>query len=158
MNERKTAQRGFVVVTLITLLAIATVIVIYATLLTTIPGGEVLVGEDVDGDVYYSETNLEPGTWTSTLNVTSITDSWYARINFTSGYTGGVTITWYLQKKGESYANTTFTETTTVVLTGLMNQAVYASSDGEITGNKNWGADAGTAGQYRVKAWVETTS
>ncbi len=157
MNERKTAQRGFVVVTLITLLAIATVMVIYATLLATIPGGEVLVGEDVGGNVYYSETNSTSASWTSTLNVASTSASWYARINFTSTYTGGVTITWNLQKMGATWANVT-SQATTVVLDGGGNQAVYASSDGLIAGNHDWSTDITQNGQYRIEVRVETTS
>lgn len=157
MTERKIAQRSFVVVTLVTLFAIATVIVIYATLLATIPGGEVLVGEDVGGSVYYSETNSAAASWTTTLNVASTSASWYTRINFTSTYTGGVTITWYLQKKDSNWANVT-SQATTVVLDGGGNQAVYASSDGLIAGNHDWSTDITQNGQYRIEARVETTS
>ncbi|MCZ2809241.1 MAG: hypothetical protein O2V44_07805 [Candidatus Bathyarchaeota archaeon] len=157
MNERKTAQRGFVVVTLITLLAIATVIVIYATLIATIPGGEVLVGENVGGMVYYSETNSTSGSWSPTLNVASTSTPWYARINFTSTYTGKVTITWNLQKMNADWTNMT-SETTTVVLDGLGNQAVYDSSNGQIAGNHDWSIPITQNGQYRIEARVETTS
>jgi len=162
VSERKKSQKGFVAVTLITVLAIALVLLAYATLLSTFTGGEVVVGT-VAGDVYYSTSNTTTGQWNATLKVANTSVSWYSRINFTSSYTGKINITWQLEKKGTDWANVTGANAkviTTIVLNGTMNQAVYASSNGLITTNHDWKTAIQTTGngQYRVKAYIQTTS
>jgi len=165
VNERRKSQRGFVAVTLITLLAIAAVLIVYASLLATIPGGEVVVG-GVSGTIYYSKNNQTSGPWTTNLTTSGTGESWYALCNFThTGYTGEVQITWKLQKKGatdwENCTGAGATVTTTVNLDGTGDQPVYASSGGDIggnPGNHDWKTGLEGDGQYRVKVWVETTS
>jgi len=162
MNEKLKSQKGFVAVTLITLLAIALVLMVYASLLSTFTGGEVVVGS-VAGDVWYSETNTtvqNSTTWLSTLNVSSTSIPWYSMVNFTSSYTGQVQITWQLEKMGGTWANVTNAKViTTDGLTGS-GQEVWASSNGDIAGNRDWSQAPGATvdGQYRVKAYIETTS
>jgi len=156
MNEKLKSQKGFVAVTLITLLAIALVLVVYASLLGTFTGGEVVVGS-VAGNVWYSTNNQTAGPWTATLSVADTGVSWYSMVNFTSSYTGQVKITWQLERKNGAWANATGTKITTVSLTGA-SQEVYASSNGDLAGNQDWKVYATSNGQYRVKAYIETTS
>lgn len=156
MSERKRSQKGFVAVTIITLLAISLVIVAYATLLSTFTGDEVVVGT-VAGSVWYSTDNTAAGPWTATLEVDNDSVSWYSMVNFTSGYTGQVSITWQLEKMTVTWGNVTgASQATTVELTGS-GQEVYASATGILTGNRDWSGDLTGNGQYRVKAYIETT-
>jgi hypothetical protein len=160
MNERLRSQKGFVAITLITVLAIAFVIIAYAALLNTFTGGQVVVGT-VAGNVWYSTNNAAAGPWTSTLTVGSNSSSWYSMVNFTSGYTGQVKITWQLEKMDTDWANVSGAKvTTTVTLTGSVGQPVYASGDGSITTNRNWSQIPGATvnGEYRIEAYIETTS
>jgi len=156
MSERKKSQKGFVAVTLITVLALALVIVAYATLLSTFTGQEVVVGT-VAGAVWYSTNNTAAGPWTATLEVDNTSVSWYSMVNFTSDYTGQVKITWQLERKNGDWANATGTVETTVELMGA-DQEVYASGTGILSGNQDWKDYATTNGQYRIKAYIETTS
>jgi len=161
VSERRKSQRGFVAVTLITLLAIAAVLIVYASLLATIPGGEVVVG-GVSGTIYYSKNNQTSGPWTTNLTTTGTGESWYALCNFTSTYAGEVYITWRLQKKGGTdwgnVTNVNATVTTTANLAGDGNDPIYASPTGALSGNHDWKTGLEGDGQYRVKVWVETTS
>jgi len=156
VTERKKSQKGFVAVTLITVLAIALVLVVYASLLQMFTGGEVVVGT-VAGSVYYSKTNTEAGDpWALTLSVNNYTDPWYARFLFTSTYQSSVTILWQLQKMGASWGNVTGFQYTSIVLNGNTSQPVYASYDGSLTSNRNWGGNVTANGQYRILAYVST--
>jgi hypothetical protein len=163
VNERKKSQKGFVAVTLITLLAIALVIVVYATLLATFHGGEVVVGT-VAAEVWYSPTNGTTEDWTATLNVTGTTDPWYAKVNFTSAYTGDVQITWQLEKKNGNWANATegtdasvtTVITTSFALDGTSGQTAYASISGDIDTNQNWGAGMVKQGSYRIVTYIDS--
>jgi len=153
VSSRQKSQRGFVAVTLITLLAIALVLVVYATLLGTFTGGEVVKGS-VQGNVWYSETNSAP--WNATLN--GVSGSWYAKFNTTgTGYAGNVTAYWQLQKKTDgswsdvSNANVT---TTSFTLTGNAGDTIYATSLGGITGNHDWSTEATTSASYRIKVTI----
>jgi len=157
MSERKRSQKGFVAVTLITVLAIALVLVAYATLLSTFTGGEVVVGT-VAGQVWYSTSNTTGGPWTATLNTSGTSVSWYSMVNLTSAYTGQVQITWQLQRMDGTWGNVSGAQViTTDELTGS-GQEVWASSNGDIAGNRDWSQTPGatTDGQYRVKAYIET--
>ena len=163
MNERLKSQKGFVAVTLITVLAIALVLVVYATLLATFQGGEVVVGQ-VAGQVWYSPTNGTTEDWNSTLTVTSLSDPWYAKVNFTSSYTGQVKITWQLEKKNGAWDNATGGEATTrtvitdsFTLTGVSGQTVNASSSGSQGTNTDWGSNnIATEGSYRIVVYIES--
>lgn len=165
MSERRKSQRGFVAVTLITILAIAAVLVVYATLLASFTGGEVTVG-GIEASVWYSTTNTTTGTaWEANLyNLSISTDDLFSKINITSaGYAGPVTITWKLQNKtGATWANVTgaTTVTTSIDLTGSVGQNIYASSSGGTSGNQDWMTDISAGpgnGAYRVKTWIEST-
>jgi hypothetical protein len=155
VTERKKSQKGFVAVTLITVLAIATVLIVYAALLGTIPGGEVTVG-GVGGSIYYSSDN---STWASALNISASTH-WYARLTTTGGhYIGPVTISWQLQHKqaNGNYTNLGSAIPTTYTLDGTA-QTIYATGTGVNYNNFDWSSTTGyTTGSYRVVATVSST-
>lgn len=163
-ENRAGSQRSFVAVTLITVLAVTTVFVVYAVILSTINGNQVnVVG--FGGSMWYDEANsTSAADWTADLpdiaTNGSSCDPWYSKINITSaGYSGAVTVTWTLQ-----YLNVATwtdvgggaTESTSFTLTGAAGDTIYATPTGVQSGNKNWGAYTATADQYRVKAVIES--
>lgn len=159
MSAKQKSQRGFVAVTLITLLAIAMVIVVYATLLGTFTGGEVVYGENLTGQVLYSLGNLTAASnWTNTISVTS-GSAWYACLNITStnGYVGGINATFQLQFYQNS-TNVGSTTVATITLNGTVGERIYVSSNGVITNNRDWQSDCTAGYSYKVKATVESTS
>ena len=154
MSERLRSQKGFVAVTLITVLAIALVLVVYATILATFTGGEVTVGA-MTGNVGYSETNTAGSTWK--VNLYGVTGAWYARTNFTSTYIGTVDITWQLEKDTGSWGNvSTPVITSSYTLNGNGSQPCYATTNGLITGNQDWSAKTSGNGDYRIVAYIES--
>jgi hypothetical protein len=151
MSERQKSQKGFVAVTLITLLAIATVIVVYAALLGTFTGQNVTVVA-VKGTVEYSQDNSSG--WATSLIDVPINGSWYAR--FTTdpgGYTGNVIITWDLYNTTLVYTVTT----TSFYLDGTA-QNIYASSNGLQSTNYNWDLKTTAAGNYYIKVTIQTAT
>jgi len=158
VNKSK-AQREFVVVTLIALISIAVIIAVYATLLGTFTGQEVVYGtENFNGEVLYSKGNLTAaGNWTTTFNVTT-GSAWYATLNITNAaYIGEVNVTFQLQEKNGAWADVGSTTTATIELNGTVGERVYVSSNGLISTNRNWQTDCTAGKSYRVKATVETT-
>lgn len=157
MNREK-SQRTFAAVTLATVASVALVLFVYATLLGTIPGGEVFIGSgsSVGGTIYYATDNVN-GPWTTTLSLSSASTSWYARLNTTAGYSGPVTISWQLQEKTgtSTWADVSTPQTTNVSLDGTT-QAVYTSGFTS-TGNHDWVTEvAGQDATYRVYVTVST--
>jgi hypothetical protein len=152
------SKKGFVAVTLVTVLSILAVIAVYAVLIGTFNGGQVVVqgpSFSTNTIVTYSSDNA---TWTPTLSV-SASGAWYARLEVAAGYTGPVTITWQLQQENPdktwSNVNGATFGPTSVVFTGSA-QYVYATSDGTIGSNYNWGSATTTGGAYRVSATVNS--
>lgn len=160
MDEKHKSQKGFVAVTVITVLAIALVLMVYATFLGTFTGGEVVYDEGLTAEVLYATNNQTgAGNWSATLNVTSA-GPWYALLNITStnGYIGEVNVTFQLQRKVGSNWNDEGTPTYAVLnLNGTAGERVYVSSDGTITTNRNWQGDCASGNSYRVKATVDST-
>jgi len=154
--NREKSQRAFVAVTLITLMSVALVLVVYALILGTITGGNVIIasGSSVSGTMYYSEDN---STWTTTLNVSDPANTWYARLTTNAnGYEGPVTIDWELQLKTgpSSWGNIGWVNGTSVTLDGTA-QTIYTSGLSAV-GNHDWKAEVnGTPGTYRVRAFFE---
>jgi hypothetical protein len=162
MSDRVRSQRAFVVVTLVTLLAVTTVFVVYAVILSTINGGSVSVVGSGSMQMWYDETNSSSAAaWTGTLSNIANGTAWYAKLNTTvAGYNGAVTITWTLQYDNSGTWTDVgggATQSTSVTLTGAAGQNVYASANGAQSSNKNWGQYSTTVDEtYRVKAVVES--
>lgn len=149
----KRSQKGFIAVTLITVLAITLVFVAYAAILGTISGGNVAIVA-VAGSIGYSTTNTT-GSFQSSLSNYPIGDPWYAQLNTSAGgYSGAVTIYWTLEKTPGTWTNVT-TQQYSFTLDGTA-QTIYASTSGAITGNYNWGQNTTTADTYRITVIIYT--
>ena len=163
MGDAIKSQRAFVAVTLITVLAVTSVFVVYAVILSTINGGNVsVIGSG--GQMWYNEANsTSAADWTSTLgsigsNGTNC-DPWYAKLNITSaGYSGVVTITWTLQYDAGTWTDVGggASQITGTSLSGSAGQTIYASADGTQGSNMNWGQYSTSVDEYRVQAVIET--
>jgi hypothetical protein len=161
LNYRNKSKRRLFVLTALTVVAIASVLTVYAVTIGTFQGGEVTIGVvDSSTAVTYSLDNNEAGTWTDTIEPSGSSSSWYSRLEISAGdYSGPVTITWQLQQKT---GPTTWTDvaggdtTTTITLSGGA-ENVYATNDGAWSAsNYDWSTDVSAAGTYRVVATVES--
>lgn len=151
LKQINNSQKAFVAVTVLTLLAVSSVLVIYATLLGTFQGSTVEV-VSVQGTVYYSLDNSTG--WATTLSNLPISDPWYARFNVTStdGYSGGSTVTWKLYNS----SSLVHTVATSWSLSGS-EEAIYASSNGAQGTNYDWGQNTTVAESYYIEVTVEST-
>jgi hypothetical protein len=158
MSEKQKSQRGFVAVTLITILAIAAVLVVYATLLGTFTGEEVVYGAGLDGQVMYSRGNLSAASnWTNTIEVPS-GGAWYALLNITStdGYIGNVNVTFQLQFQQNS-TDVGSATVASIKVNGTASERIYVTTDGSgPAANRNWQTDCTAGYSYCVKATVVT--
>ena len=147
------SRKGFMTLTLLTIVSIALVVVAYAAVtIGTFTGGDVTVLGTATGNVRYSITNEEGASWTAALTPGSA--SWYTRLEIGADtYTGPVTITWQLQQNTGSWVDLGSPTTTSITLTGNA-QNVYASTDGLITSNRDWKLTATETGTYRVVATI----
>lgn len=146
-------MRKVLLLALISLTALAGVVV--AAELGVFYSGEIVVTDIVEGYVKVSETNSTMGDWVHSLNLSS-GDDWYARFETeTGGYIGNVTITWVLQEKiNSTWTDTNNTVTTLFTLNGG-SQIIYASTNGLIDTNENWGAHT-TASTWRLEVTFES--
>ena len=157
MNIQRRSKKFFVISTLLTAIALSTVLTVYAAVsLGIFYGGDVTVTGVTPGTIEYATTLDGSGGWTSTLEPGS---SWFTRLSVSTGYNGPVTVTWQLQ----SYSSGTWEDVGVPTITDieLSGSAViiYATSDGtlDIT-NRNWGTDAISPATYRVTAEIESVS
>jgi hypothetical protein len=142
----------------VTVLAILAVIAVYAAVfLGSFQGGEVTIGGMGSASITYSANNVDPGSWTPTLSV-SPSGAWYSRLEVAAGgYEGPVNITWTLQQENSTWQDVpSATMSMSIVLNGSISQNVYASSDGTIANNMNWGSYTSTNGTYRVYVSVDS--
>jgi hypothetical protein len=155
-NFEGKSKKGFLAVTLVTVLSILAVIGVYAVLIGTFTGGQVTVGSVASSNITYSSDNATG--WTSTLSVSAASDAWYSRLEVgANSYSGPVTITWQLQNETapSTWNNVGSAVQTSMVLSGSA-QDVYASSNGASNTNFNWGSLTTTAGAYRVYVTVNS--
>jgi hypothetical protein len=153
MNNGKKSKKLLLVSTIITIIALATVLTVYAAFVGSFSGGEVAVG-GASGAVTYSLTNDAGATWSSSIPTNGPDDPWYARLQIT--YSGPVSIFWQLQtKSGSSWSDVSNANATTVAsLSGT--QYVYASGDGTIGTNLDWSTKIDISGIYRVNVTVNS--
>jgi hypothetical protein len=158
MNKGKKSRKLLFIATALTIAALISVLGTYAAiLLGQFNGGVVTIGGVSSSSIVtYCTTNNATATWTPTLQESTPGSAWYARLEVSGGYAGNVSITWQLQQNsGTGWTGVTDASVTTyVVLTGS-SQDVYASSDGTITNNQNWGTFTTSGGSYRVTATVD---
>ncbi len=156
MSTSRKSQRTFMTVTAITVIAIATVFIVYAAIIGTYPGGDVSIQQMV-ATMYYQGDGSS--TWATTLSIGNGT-SWYARLNLTSAIPSQtVNVTWTLEwNDAGTWTNVPAATPpeTQITLTGTPT-AVYVTADGTESGNYDWGQHTQTVNQvYRVKAVVES--
>jgi hypothetical protein len=146
------SRKGFMTLTLLTIASIALVVVAYAVVtIGTFQGGNVTVTRLTGAGVSYSPNE---STWTSTLDAGM--NAWYSKVSIDT-YTGPVTVTWQLQQNTGTWVGVGDPTTTTITLTGGANQLVYATANGQASGNRDWSQDATTTGTYRVLVTVAST-
>jgi hypothetical protein len=145
------SKKAYLAVALLTAAVLSSIVMTYA---------EVTVGSaaPLQGTLKYSLDNAEAGTWNTTLAPNCPSDSWFSRLEINgAGYNGLVTVTWKLQQKTgfSDWSDVTGAAiSTSMVLSGNV-QNVYATSDGSYSsGNHDWGQDITTSGTYRVVVTV----
>lgn len=146
--------------TLLTLVAVLSTLAVTAVLIGSFTGGEVTVGGVASSTVTYSPDNALPGTWTTTLTPSGVSDPWYTRLEISAGdYSGPVTVTWQLQKKNgtSTWEDVSGADVITTMLLAGTAENVYASNDGGNTGNYDWSTDVSTSGTYRVAVSVDSS-
>lgn len=138
------------------IIGLASVLTVYAAvMLGEFTGGTVTVGGVSSGTVKYALTNVEPGSWSTTLSAATGT-AWFSRLEISGGYAGSATVTFQLQQNtGSGWSNfgTAFT-TGTITLSGGA-QTIYASNDGGLAGNKDWGTGL-TGAAYQIIVTVNS--
>ena len=153
MYARK-SKKLLLISTALTIIALASVLTVYAAVLGTFNGNAFTVNNVTAGTVTYSSDGSTG--WTADISSFNVGNTLYARFELTStSYTGPATITWQLQENNGGWTSVGSPQTTTVTLTGSA-QTIYASASGSTTGDHNWGADISTGGSYRVTATVAT--
>lgn len=152
MNNKKKSRKLLFVATVLTIAALATVLLVYAVTIYTFTGGNVTVTGVASGTIEYATTNTSPA-WATTL---SPTGAWYAELvlGSTSAYKGAVTITWQLQidNSGSWVPVGSPVVTSGIPLTGG-SQTIYAATNGTLTNAYDWSAIA-TGGTYQITAVV----
>lgn len=164
MKSEKKSRKLLFIVTSITIVALGLTITALASVLGAsafnpekYTGGNVSVGGDTSGTITYNPNVDGVGIWTQTLQTSG---SWYARLAIGNGYSGFITIKWQLQRETAPSTWATIngaTLTTTITPSGSA-QVVYATANGEITGNRDWSLYANGEGIYHVIATITQSS
>ena len=152
MNATRKSQRTFLTVTCITVVAVTTVFMVYAAVLLTLTGTIVTVNEG-GGSMQYNLSNTSNATWGSNLSPMVNGTYWYARINITNAAAQAVTINWALEQDVSGWTIISIPVNTTITLLAGDN-TIYSTTNGNFTGNYNWGSLTTSGGSYRVKATV----
>ena len=151
---QKKTQRTFLAVTLVTVIAVTTVFMVYAAVLSTLFGSTVTVSE-TGGSMQYNLYGDNNSTWLASLPSINNGTEFYARINITGAAAQDVTINWVLQKDVSGWTDQSTPVSTTMTLLAGSN-TIYVTTDGLFTSNYNWGQLTSSGGSYRVKAVVNT--
>jgi hypothetical protein len=155
MSTTKKSQRTFISVTMITVVALATVFIVYAAILATYMGSDVTVNT-LGGTVGYSITDINGPYSAGTISINNGT-FWYASLSITGAAAQIVKITWTLQCSNNTFWTRVVTPSYSLAVGP---NTIYATIGGDgPSGNYNWGQDtdvqSGTL-TYQVKATVET--
>lgn len=150
MSMSKKPQRPFLAVTLLTVIAVTTVFMVYAALLSTWTGNVVTVTSE-GGQVLYSLTESSMA-WQSDLASLNTGTAWYAMLKLTGASAQSVTVDWYFLT-GPSYTRGAKQLTTTINLVAGTN-FINATATGVSSGNFNWGSLTGSAGNYEIEVDV----
>lgn len=160
MNAPKRPQKAFLTVTLLTVVAITTVFMVYAALLATYTGSNVVISS-MGGQIEYSLTK-NPGSWGTASISQGEGSEWYSRIHMTSPPSQTVTVEWTLQmQNGGSWASpptnvTQFTSPSISLSPSTTDIFAFQSGSNTIDNNYNWGSSTIAAGTYRILTQVNT--
>ena len=126
-------------------------------LLVRVEGPPLTVTETVAAEIQYGIENNVFAEWTLTRIPAS--HSWYCRLKTTQeGYSGNVVIDWFLEEYDETSLTWNvvpdITVSTSFLLSGDVNQFVYASPNGDFEGNTDWASYTEDAAEYRVVAEI----
>ncbi len=164
MKFEKKSRKVLLIATTITLLALALTIAalasilgVYVPNLETYTGGNVSIGGDTSGTITYNPNPDGIGTWSQTLQPSG---SWYARLAIGNGYSGSIKIEWQLQRMTapSTWTNINGATITTTITPSGSAQVVYATANGDIAGNLDWGTYAHGDGVYHVIATITSAS
>ena len=113
--------------------------------------------QTVEGAVKVSTTNSTTATWTDSLSNVAAGDPWYSRFEIgANGYAGPVTILWILQEEVSGvWTDTAYTVITTFTLSGAAGDTIYASGNGAIGDNYDWGSHTTIASSWRIAVSVD---
>jgi len=152
MSTRPKTQRAFLTVTVITVIAVTSVFLVYAAVLSTLYGSTVTVNQ-TGGSVEYNLSNTSNATWVSSLSAFNNGTNWYARMNITGAAAQAVTINWVIEKNTGTWTQQAIPVNTTITLAAGSN-TIYATTTGVFSGNYNWGLQTLVSGSYRIKTVV----
>lgn len=162
MGMQRKSKKLFITSTTLVIIALASILSVYAGLVATYSGTGVEIIDDNLNNFATVKYTLDNSTWETTTAPDNPGDDWFARVEFIEGgYSGPATLTWTLENEtitpGAYVAveGATFTSGT-IVLTGEI-QTLYATADGTLTiDNVNWGSYVLQSGTYRVTVVVNT--
>jgi hypothetical protein len=150
MNATQKPQRTFLAVTLLTVIAVTTVFMVYAALLSTWTGNVVTITSE-GGQILYSLTESSMN-WQANLASMNTGTAWYAMLKLTGASAQSVTVDWYLLT-GPIYTRGAKQLTTTMDLVAGTN-FINATLTGISSGNFNWGSLTSSAGDFKVEVDV----
>ena len=150
LNYGNKSKRRLFALTAITVVAIASILTVYAVTIGTFQGGEVTIGGVASSTVMYSLDNLA-GPYTTTLEPSGTSTSWFTRLEIGAGsYNGPAQLTWQLQQET---APSTWTDVSGAYTT---TDITLSGNAEEVYSNYDWSSDVTTPGTYRVVATVES--
>ena len=141
----------------LTIAAFTSVLGVFAVNLETYTGGNVSVGGVTSGTITYNPNADGIGTWSSTLQPYG---AWYAKLAIGNEYSQSITITWQLQNETapSTWINVNGATVTTTITPSGSAQAVYATANGDIAGNRDWSQYASSEGIYHIIATITSGS
>lgn len=157
MNHTKKSRKLLLVATALTIIAMASILTVYAAFLVTFNGNAVNVNDIASGNVMYSTDG--GSTFGASPSEFNVGNSLYTRFELIStSYSESATVTWHLQKNNLGSWDNVGSPKSTTVSSLAADQIIYVSDDGEALNNFNWGTLISTGGSYRVTATVTSAS
>lgn len=153
----KKSQKMLFATTLLAILALATVVATYASLVKEFDGAPVTVNDGALATVQYS-TDDATGWTPNSISIDAYSSLYAELVVSDSTYSGQVTVSWSLQSQsGSSWTVVSGAPTIATTVTLAAPMTIYATTSGSISGNQNWGPYITTTGtNYRVIASVSS--
>lgn len=157
INSRK-SKKLFAITTILVIISLSSVLSAYAAMITVVSGSGIPIGGISNGAIQYIADSDAKGGWSTDFQLTKVGDSLFTRLFMDKeSYSGNVIITWQLQNETSSHvwSNVGEKTSTTIWLNGTATY-VYATSDGTMKDNRDWGKEILSAGCYRVTTTIES--